>query len=103
MKGELYAYSLAPYCCIVRSTPYHIKRHIREEHKSLLSNRDINCCYRAMAQGQALEQNKFFFSVVTRDKGKGREEQRGAGGEAPLAMGPPASRSSTLGALEYLH
>ena len=49
MKGELYACSLAPYYYIIRSTLYYIKRHIREEHKSLLSNRDINYYYRAIA------------------------------------------------------
>ncbi len=75
IKGELYACSLALYYCTIRSTLYHIKRHLREEHRSLLSNKDTNRCYRAIAQGQALEQNKFFFSVVARDKGKGSGEQ----------------------------
>jgi hypothetical protein len=49
MKEELYAYSLALYYYIIRSTLYYIKRYIREEHKSLLRNKDINYYYRAMA------------------------------------------------------
>lgn len=81
VKGELYACSIVPYCCVIRSTLYYIKRHIREEHKPLLRNMDMNCCYRVIAKGQALEENRFFFGVIatTEDKGKGRE-RRARGG-----------------------
>jgi hypothetical protein len=71
----LYAYSLTPYCCTIRSSLYSIKRHIREEHKSLLSNKDINRYYIVIVQGQALEENKFFFNTATKGKGKGKERQ----------------------------
>lgn len=91
VKGELYACSLVPSCCAIRSSLYHIKRHIREGHKPLLSNKDMNRCHKVIASGQALEENRFFFSVATRGKGKGREEQRRAGGDAPLPMSPSAS------------
>ncbi|OBT81063.1 hypothetical protein VE02_10325 [Pseudogymnoascus sp. 03VT05] len=91
MKEELYACSLVPSCCIIRSSLYHMKRHIREEHRSLLGNKDINRCYRVIASGQSLEENKFFFSVVARDKGKGGEELRGGRGDAPLTISPSTS------------
>lgn len=54
MKGELYACSIVPYYYVIRSTLYHIRRHIREEHKPLLRNIDINHYYRVIVRGQAL-------------------------------------------------
>jgi hypothetical protein len=74
IKEELYACSLVLFYYVIRSSLYYIKRYIREEHKPLLSNKDINYCYKVIASRQALEENRFFFSIVTREKGEGREE-----------------------------
>ncbi|OBT70933.1 hypothetical protein VF21_10102 [Pseudogymnoascus sp. 05NY08] len=103
MKGELYACSIASHCCVIRSTLYYIKRHIREEHKPLLRNMDMNRCYRVIARGQALEENRFFFGVTAtlEETGKGREGGRAQGGamgeqregDEGLSLAPSSSLS----------
>ena len=70
IKENLYSCSIDPSCSLLKSSLINIKRHINEEHMSLLSNRDINDCYKVVAKGQSLEDNKFFFTIVSKDKGK---------------------------------
>ena len=71
---NIYQYAISNTCSISNLSEYHIKRHIREEHKDLLSNLKDNSLvnkYIIIPKGQSLEKTRFFFAV--KDKGKGKE------------------------------
>lgn len=71
---NIYQCAISNTCSISNLSEYRIKRHIREEHKDLLSNlNDINFLnkYIVIPKGQSLEKTRFFFAV--KDKGKGKE------------------------------
>jgi len=71
---NIYQCAISNTCSISNLSEYRIKRHIREEHKDLLSNlNDINFLnkYIVIPKGQSLEKTRFFF--IVKDKGKGKE------------------------------
>jgi len=69
VKEDLYSCFASSTCSSLKSSLYHIKRHLREEHKSLFSNKDIkvDLYYKVISKGQSLEGTRFFFPLYNKE------------------------------------
>ncbi len=58
VKGLLFSCSCSFACCVIKSSLYHIKRHVREEHKALVGNTSpLDNFYKVILKGQSMEES----------------------------------------------
>ena len=69
VKEDLYSCLASSTCSSLKSSLYYIKRHLKEEHKSLFSNKDIkvDLYYKVISKGQSLEGTRFFFPLYNKE------------------------------------
>lgn len=101
VKGPLFSCSCSSACSVIKSSLYHIKRHIREDHKSLVGNTSpLDSFYKVVLKGQSLEDNRYFFKVVPLEEGKQRAdnaESLALASSLPLLLEDGGSRMASEG------
>lgn len=94
VKENLFSCKATSTCSSLKSSLYYIKRHLKEEHKSLFSNKDVkvDSYYKVIAKGQSLEGTRFFFPLYNKE---GRRQ------EEPLILSsPPLENNSIISTIE---